>query len=144
MDMEKIYSRVSPGKLLHLVFRLDEARGRTNIAPDSEFLQVASIKMRKGQTFEAHKHIIHEKTTNITQESWLVIKGQVECILYDLDDTIIARHVLNPGDGSMTFRGGHNYVILEDDTVVYEYKTGPYLGQQLDKTFLKTQSETGT
>jgi hypothetical protein len=36
----------------------------------------------------------------------------------------------------MTFRGGHNYLILEDDTIVYEYKTGPYLGQELDKVFL--------
>ncbi len=134
--MEKIYSKVSPGTLLHLVFRLDEAIGRTNIAPDNEFLQVASIRMEKGQTFEPHKHIAYEKTTNITQESWLVVKGRVECILYDLDDTIIARHVLNPGDGSMTFRGGHNYMILEDETVVYEFKTGPYLGQRLDKAFL--------
>jgi hypothetical protein len=25
--------------------------------------------------------------------------------------------------------GGHTYQILEDDTIVYEYKTGPYEGQ---------------
>jgi hypothetical protein len=37
----------------------------------------------------------------------------------------------------MTFRGGHNYYILEEDTIVYEYKTGPYLGQDLDKEFIK-------
>jgi cupin fold WbuC family metalloprotein len=134
--MEKIYSKVEPGTLLHLVFRLAEASGRTNIAPEDEFLQLANIKMQKGQTFKAHKHIIHEKKTNIAQESWLVITGRVECILYDLDDKIIARPVLNPGDVSMTFRGGHNYLILEDDTVVYEYKTGPYLGLQFDKVFL--------
>jgi hypothetical protein len=134
--MEKIFSKVTPGVLLHLVYRLDEVNGRTNISPESEFLQLASIKMRKGQTFKAHKHIICEKTTNIAQESWLVIKGRVECIFYDLDDTIIARPVLNPGDCSMTFRGGHNYLILDDDTIVYEYKTGPYLGQQMDKVFI--------
>lgn len=134
--MEKIYSKIEPGTLLHLVYRLDEIDGRTNISPDNEFLQLASIKMKKGTTFKAHKHIIHEKITNIAQESWLVIKGSVKCIFYDLDDTIISEPILNPGDISMTFRGGHNYYILEEDTIVYEYKTGPYLGIELDKTFL--------
>ena len=134
--MEKIYSKTSPDVLLHLVYRLGEVNGRTNIAPENEFLQLASIKMRKGQTFKAHKHVLHEKITNIAQESWLVIAGRVECIFYDLDDTIIARPILNPGDCSMTFRGGHNYHILDDDTIVYEYKTGPYLGQALDKVFI--------
>lgn len=135
--MEKIYSKIQPNVLLHLVYRMIEINGRTNISPDEEFLQLASIKMSKGQTFKAHKHIIHEKTTNIAQESWLVITGSVKCLFYDLDDTIIAEPILLPGDCSMTFRGGHNYLILEDDTRVYEYKTGPYLGQELDKEFLK-------
>jgi hypothetical protein len=115
---------------------MSEINGRTNIAPDNEYLQLASIKMEKGQTFKAHKHIIHPKVTDIAQESWLVIKGSVKCIFYDLDDSIIAEPVLYPGDCSMTFRGGHNYLILEDDTIVYEYKTGPYLGQELDKEFI--------
>jgi hypothetical protein len=36
----------------------------------------------------------------------------------------------------MTFRGGHTYDILADDTVVHEYKTGPYYGQAVDKEFI--------
>ena len=134
--MIKIYSKNKPDTLLHLIYRLSEVKGRTNIAPENEFLQLASIQMQKGQTFKAHKHIVHEKVTNMAQESWLVIKGRVECIFYDLDDTIIARPILEAGDCSMTFRGGHNYLILDDDTIVYEYKTGPYLGIEFDKTFI--------
>ena len=134
--MEIIYSKFKPNTLLHLIYRGSEFKGRTNIAPENEFLQLASIQMHKGQTFKAHKHITYEKVTNIAQESWLVIKGRVECIFYDLDDTIIARPILEVGDCSMTFRGGHNYHILEDDTLVYEYKTGPYLGIENDKKFI--------
>lgn len=134
--MEKIYSKIEPGKLLHIVYRVNEIEGRTNIAPENEFLQLASMKMKKGQTFKPHKHITLKKETDIAQESWLVIKGSVKCIFYDLDDTVIAEPILKPGDCSMTFRGGHNYLILEDDTIVYEYKTGPYLGQEQDKKFL--------
>ncbi len=136
--MIKIYSKKDPNVLLHLVYRLSEVNGRTNIAPDDEFLQLASIQMHKGQTFKAHKHLILDKVTNIAQESWLVIKGSVKCIFYDIDDTIIDEPILYPGDISMTFRGGHNYLILEDDTIVYEYKTGPYLGQEMDKEFINT------
>ena len=139
--MEKIYSKIQPETLLHIVYRLDEINGRTNISPDEEFLQLASLKMQSGQTFKAHKHIIMEKVTNIAQESWLVFKGSVKCIFYDLDDTIIAEPILLPGDISMTFRGGHNYLILEDDTIVYEYKTGPYLGQEMDKEFLNNYNK---
>ena len=135
-NMEKIYSKIEPGKLLHLINRLNEIDGRTDVAPVEEFLQLATLKMRKGQTFKSHKHITLLKETNIAQESWVVIKGSVKCIFYDLDDSIIAEPVLYPGDCSMTFRGGHNYLILEEDTIVYEYKTGPYLGQELDKVFL--------
>ena len=134
--MEKIYSKVKPGILLHLIYRLDEVNGRTNIVPNNEFLQLASIEMYKGQTFKPHKHILLEKTTNIAQESWLVFKGSVKCIFYDLDDTIIAEKTIYSGDCSMTFRGGHNYLCLEDNTIVYEYKTGPYLGQEFDKAFI--------
>ena len=137
--MERIYSKIQTDILLHIVYRVDEINGRTNISPDKEFLQVASMKMNKGQTFKAHKHIIFEKTTDIAQESWLVISGSVKCILYDLDDTIISEQILFPGDLSLTFRGGHNYYIIEDDTIVYEYKTGPYFGIENDKVFLKNQ-----
>ena len=134
--MKKIYSKVDKEVLLHMVYRLSEVNGRTNISPEDEYLQLASLKMEKGTTFKPHKHLIYEKVTDIAQESWIVIKGSVKCVFYDLDDTIIAEPVLYPGDCSLTFRGGHNYIILEDNTIVYEYKTGPYLGQELDKAFI--------
>ncbi len=134
--METIFSRVQPEVALHIIHRLSDVNGRINIVPDNEFLQVASMQLAKGQTFKAHRHIEHPRTTTIPQESWLVISGRVRCILYDLDDTVIAEPVLQAGDCSITLRGGHNYFVLDDNTVVYEYKTGPYLGVELDKTFI--------
>src|ERR1051325_10328392 len=100
--MEKIFSKVQPDTLLHIVYRLDDFNGRTDIAPPNEFLQLASLQLEKGKTFRPHKHITVEKTTNIAQESWVVIRGSVKCIFYDLDDTIIAEPILMPGDCSMT------------------------------------------
>jgi len=139
--MEKIYSTVEPDKLLHVIVRLSEfKRGRVDILEENNFLQCSMLNMEKDKTFKPHKHIWKERTRNvIAQESWVVIKGSVKCIFYDLDDTIIAEPILCVGDSSYTLEGGHNYLILEDDTIVYEYKTGPYEGQELDKTFIDTK-----
>ena len=110
--MERIYSKVEADVLLHIIYRFNEVESRTNIAPPQEFLQLASMKMQKGHTFKAHKHIKLEKITDIAQESWVVLKGSVKCTFYDLDDKILCEPVLQVGDCSMTFRGGHNYLIL--------------------------------
>jgi cupin fold WbuC family metalloprotein len=136
--MEKIYSKVDPNKLLHIIVRKEDLTpGRVEVVPEDQFIQCALLNMEKGKTFKPHKHIRKERTRNvIAQESWIVIQGSVKCIFYDLDDQIISTPILYPGDASFTLEGGHNYEIQEDNTLVYEYKTGPYEGQALDKTFI--------
>ena len=134
--MENIYSK--DGKvLLHVIFRKkDFTKQRTDISPPEEFLQLSSLKLDKGKTFRPHKHVFCEKITNIAQESWVVIQGKVKVMLYDLEDKLTKETILKPGDVSLTFKGGHNYEILKENTLVYEYKTGPYLGQKFDKAFI--------
>ena len=134
----KIYSKVNPGVLLHVINRLSDIQGRKDIIPEENFIQCATLKLKKDKTFPPHKHITKNRTyeNQIAQESWVVIKGKVRCIFYDIDDTIIATPILNAGDASFTLVGGHTYEILEDDTIVYEYKTGPYEGQKYDKVFI--------
>lgn len=136
--MVKIHSQVKPDTLCHLVHRMDEIQGRTEVAPETQFLQLATLRMEKNKTFRPHQHIWKPHSTEqcIAQESWVVIKGRVRCHFYDVDGTLLEEHEIGPGDCSMTFEGGHTYTILEDDTVVYEYKTGPYQGQAMDKVFL--------
>lgn len=138
MNIEKIYSKITPNLLLHVIVKKrDIIEGRVDIIPEEHFIQCSLLKMEKGKTFKPHKHIWKERTRNvIAQESWVVIQGSVKCMFYDINDTMIAECILNEGDISFTLEGGHNYYILEDNTLVYEYKTGPYEGQQLDKTFL--------
>ena len=140
--MKKIYSKVEPDKLLHIIHKSDEFHTiedghRRDVVGADEFIQLSALNMDSGHTFKPHKHIWkpgEEKC--IAQESWVIIKGSVECIFYDLDDTILEKPILYPGDCSVTLGGGHTYRILEDDTLVYEYKTGPYEGQELDKEFI--------
>lgn len=135
--MEKIYSKVD-GRLLHIVNRIYEFQGRNDLIPDDNFLQCSTLRMDKGKTFPPHKHITKDRhyPEQIAQESWVIVRGSVKCKFYDIDDKIIAEPVLKAGDASFTLYGGHTYEILENDTLVYEYKTGPYEGQKLDKEFI--------
>ena len=50
--MKKIYSKVESNKLLHIVHRYEEITDRTNVAPEEEFLQLATLRMKKGTTFK--------------------------------------------------------------------------------------------
>ena len=136
MAPQYIYSKITPELLLHAIHRKKDIGNRLDISPPDEFLQVSSFSLHKYKTFRAHKHLPMLRTTSITQESWIVVEGKIKAILYDTDDTIAAEIILEPGDCSITFHGGHNYVSMEDNTLVYEYKTGPYMGQESDKTFI--------
>ena len=104
---------------------------------EKEFIQLSALNMEEGHTFKPHKHIWKpgEKQC-IAQESWVVIKGSVKVTMYDLDDTIIKEPILITGDCSVTLGGGHTYLALKDNTLVYEYKTGPYKGYQMDKVLI--------
>jgi hypothetical protein len=135
--MKGIFSKICPLELLHIIVEVsDFGLSRKEVIPSDQFLQLALLKLDSGKTFTPHKHINVTKTTNIAQESWVVIKGRVLVTFYDIDDSIIRTEVLTAGMASVTLRGGHNYLIMENDTTIYEFKTGPYLGRALDKDFI--------
>lgn len=137
--MHKIYSKVNPEKLLHMVFRKrNMTTGRQELIPGNNFIQCSALNMEAGKTFRPHYHLWKEGEEKvIAQESWVVIQGQVAVYFYDTDGHLICSETLHPGDVSFTLEGGHTYTILEEGTLVYEYKTGPYKGQKLDKEFIK-------
>lgn len=137
-DMIKVFSKKEEGKLLHLVYRQEDfTEERTELVDADQFIQCAHLKMNAGKTFRPHKHIWKKPSFDevIAQESWVLIRGSVKVYYHDTDMSLLETHTLKAGDASFTLEGGHTYLILEDDTLVYEYKTGPYEGQAKDKVF---------
>lgn len=136
--MKKIYSKLDNTKCIHIFFSLNDFEARKDIVDENHFLQVASLILAKNKTFQPHKHIWKKNnySRSIAQESWVVIKGSVRVYYYDIDGTFIDDEVLNAGDCTITLEGGHNYESLEENTFVYEFKTGPYEGQINDKEFI--------
>lgn len=132
-----IYSRIQPEKLLHIIVRREDIKpGRTDVVPPDQFLQCATLRYPKDKTFQAHRHLWRNGVENIPQESWIVIRGSVKVILYDIDGTILHEDIIQAGEASFTMEAAHNYLIMSDDTLVFEYKTGPYKGQEFDKVFI--------
>ena len=138
--MEKYYSKIKPGLLLHIIVRLrDFKQDRIEVIEPDNFLQCAILRLDDGKTFRPHKHVDKDVTYETTkaQEGWIVIRGLIRCTLYDIDDTILATPYLGEGDSSFTLNGGHTFTVLEDNTFAYEIKSGPYFGQEKDKTFIE-------
>jgi len=138
VNIENFFSKQNKNLLLHQLYKpeLNSNKNRINISPESESLQVAHIRLNKNQTFKAHKHIEFDRNMPRAQEAWVVIKGRVKIYYYDLNDDLLTTREMIKGDCTITYLGGHNYEALEEDTIVYEFKTGPYLGLEKDKTFL--------
>jgi len=133
--LKRIYHK---DKLLHIVCTPEDfSKERTDIVDANQFIQCSFLRMENGKTFRPHKHIWKKPsfTQTIAQESWVVIRGSVKAHFFDTDMQLLETHILQAGDASFTLEGGHTYEILEDDTLVYEYKTGPYEGQEKDKVF---------
>lgn len=135
--MKKIFSEVEKSLLL-LTFskKNDISEERLDLSPEEEFLQVSSKKLNKGTIFKPHKHLELERNIHNTQEAWIIMSGKIKAFFYDLDDSLILEEEFSEGDCIVSFHAGHGFEVLEDNTILYEVKNGPYFGQKVDKKFI--------
>jgi hypothetical protein len=138
----KIYSNIDPTLLLHGVYSKAELstqpESRVDFSSEVNGLQISSIRSTHTKSFKPHFHLNKSIKEHISkaEEAWVVIKGSVLVNYFDTDNSMLKEVVLNPGDVSYTFDGGHGYKILENETLIYEFKSGPYLGPELDKKYI--------
>jgi cupin fold WbuC family metalloprotein len=135
--MLNFYSKVNPDILLFTMISKDKiTTNRINLTPPEEFMQAAAKKTKKNDYFKPHRHLLCEKSVNITQEAWVILDGKAEGTFFDIDNKIIKKMLLNDGDCVIIYNGAHSLLILEDNTILYEFKNGPYLGPEKDKEFI--------
>mgnify|MGYP003116553874 FL=1 len=137
-----LYSLVEPEQLILTITRKqDITHSRHNITPDEQFLQAGAKKMAADEYFPPHYHLPCEKTAVRTEEAWVILNGRVEGKFYDLDHKHLETVVLNDGDCVVLYRGGHSLRNLDEGTIMYEFKTGPYYGREKDKAFIEENNE---
>lgn len=134
--MEKIYSKIDPKILLHIVKRAEDIKEeREELSHVDDPLQGMVYNVPNRKTFQAHYHNPIERTTFTTHEAFIVIKGKLILTVLDTDNSEVCKRELNPGDCAIFKAGGHSFE-AKDDTIFYELKPGPYLGREKDKTYI--------
>lgn len=139
--LETIYSALSKSPLHYRITREQVTQlnsGRTDITAATEFLQVGVMLFAGDSSFKPHIHKKRAEASEkfLAQEAWVVIEGEVEVTYFDIDKSPLCTRVLRPGDVSITLQGGHGYAARGLDCLVYEFKTGPYRGVEIDKELI--------
>ena len=118
--------------LLVSVLSSDSTDARTDAAGTEEILQASLLRLPQGRTIAPHKHLLQFRNTQGTCEAWIVISGQLQAQVFDVDDSVADTVNLSAGDCMVLYRGGHNFTVMSEDAVIYEIKNGPYHGAVFD------------
>jgi cupin fold WbuC family metalloprotein len=129
---QKIHSKVYPKMLLVSVLSSDSTDARTDAGGTEEILQASLLRLSQGRTIAPHKHLLQFRNTQGTCEAWIVISGQLQAQVFDVDDSVADTVNLSAGDCMVLYRGGHNFTVVSEDAVIYEIKNGPYYGAVFD------------
>lgn len=72
----------------------------------------------------------HRHYTPYKNESYLVLRGELDVLLFDDDGNLIRRETLNPDKGNYGIdipgEMWHSMIVKQPDTVIYEVKAGPF------------------
>jgi hypothetical protein len=113
-------------------------KGKTEWFTKNEMgIQVAGCYYDKDKEFNAHKHIFRERTYEYTQEVIVIIMGEVLANIYDRNDELMSVFHLKTGDIGIFLQGGHGFKVIDDNSVYYEIKNGPFIGVKEDKEYIK-------
>ena len=127
---------VKDGRILarHIVEE-DIKPGLISLTGDEEFLQVVAWgHYEKGKYLQDHWHNKFERVAMRTYEAVYVVKGAIEARIFDLNLVLVETFTVKQGEMLILLESAHGYTILEEDTTVLEFKNGPFLGADKDKT----------
>tara|TARA_Y100000816_G_scaffold147484_1_gene104682 strand:- start:1645 stop:2052 length:408 start_codon:yes stop_codon:yes gene_type:complete len=128
-------SRVNkkPLFLVEKFYKKKNLKKRYDLTDKKNFLQVSFLNLKKKMKINPHVHLKLNKQTKISSEAWIVMSGKLKVVFYDHDKSKVYEDVLNKGDISILFQGGHSFEPLTKNTSIFEIKNGPYKGSKKEK-----------
>jgi len=109
---------------------------RSDLCGSEYPLQVSARLLKAGTEVLPHFHNKFKRVTKSTVECWVVFSGSIESEIYDVDQNYLSTIQVGSGDCLILFAGGHSLRTTDTDTVFFEFKNGPYLGSDRDKTII--------
>lgn len=114
------------GQQLAYIVRADWFPKKTEfVTPDTFNLQLGMIVYGAGEAIAPHMHLPITRTVQGTNEVVIVRRGRCDIDLYDDSRTFVGTRQLNTGDIVLLLGGGHGFR-MNEDTVLFEVKQGPY------------------
>jgi hypothetical protein len=95
------------------------------VTPDAFSLQMGMIVYGKGKAITPHMHLPITRQVQGTNEVVMVRSGDCEVDIYDDRRVFVASRRLVKGDVILLLGGGHGFR-MNEDTVLFEVKQGPY------------------
>ena len=126
--MQPIEEIVSDNRVLAYIIRHEMQPSKTGfVTPDTVNLQAGFIVYPANSEIARHIHKPIHRELNGTSEALIVRKGRCEVDFFTDQKELVATRELRTGDVLLLLQGGHGFRILED-TVLMEFKQGPYTG----------------
>jgi quercetin dioxygenase-like cupin family protein len=126
-DHVEIIASPSGQQLAYIVRAAWRPTATEFVTPDTFSLQMGMIVYSKGKEIPAHMHLPIVREVHGTNEVVSVRSGDCEVDLYDDQRVFVASRRLTQGDIVLLLGGGHGFR-MNEDTVLFEVKQGPYAG----------------
>ena len=104
------------------------------LTPDDFGQQMGMIVYPAGGEIIPHMHLPVTRTVEGTSECIVVRKGRCEVDFYDSKRRHVATRPLKQGDILLLLGGGHGFR-MQEDTILFEVKQGPYMGMRDKERF---------
>ena len=115
-----------------LIRQDDIKEGLSFFSKDFESLQVGAWEHSKDTLLPRHIHKIVPRTFQRTNETLVVMFGEVDATIYSLDGDALDSFTVHKGEILILLNCGHGYYV-HDGTQVIEIKNGPYPGAEQDR-----------
>lgn len=104
------------------------------LTPDHFGQQIGMIVCGAGGEIPAHVHLPAVRTVHGTTECIIVRKGKCEIDIFNSKKKFMATRSLQEGSIVLLLDGGHAFR-MQEDTVLFEVKQGPYIGEHDKQRF---------
>jgi hypothetical protein len=127
-------------QLIGIFIQNSFAPGKTRfLTPLEEPLQCGIGVFKKGSVVEPHRHVGAPATVTEFQEFIYLKRGRAVAQVFDPEGKLLKDLEMKPGDALLLLRGGHAFRFVEDSEIL-EVKQGPYLGREMMKQPLTSNS----
>ena len=97
-------------------------------------LQYGLFRLPLGEILQRHIHKSRARLSpHKTMEFLYIVSGKMKVTFYTLEKLEFCWRILSQGDFIMLFDGGHEFKVLQNDTVFIEVKNGQYVDIETDK-----------